>query len=704
MQLRNPLAGLVVAALAPALLAQDVSNAEPITLSEFVVDASTDRGYVATNATSASRIPVPLRDLPLNVSVLNSQFMQDLAPRDLNEALRYATGARKAFETETAYFLRGQRINYQLRNGFARYDFTPAANIERVEVVKGPAAILYGLTFPGGVINYITKRPQARTFLEVNAEAGNYDLRGASLDANVAVLPSGRLATRLIASASEGGSFVPNNPNRYQTLSPSVLFKPTERTTVIVEYDYANKLDNNWAFGRPRIIPNVANRFGTDVLPANASPGDGFKEQDSSAFAFEVEQKLTDTFTARLIYNYSAREETEIKYGAAAANPMTLVSPANIYVNNFRNWDENYQAELVGRISTGPLEHRLLAGAQVFQREFSRRQRNPLPGIRQDYTILTIPPIPSTTFFDDSVWAPISYTGSSVNEITGFYLVDTISLLEGRLNLLGALRRTEIEQGDPRAGTTDLTQDRTSPQLGANYRVTNALSVFALTSESLQPNGQNTNPVGFGPQGAFDPQLGERYDIGVKFEFFNQRISGSASYFDIARTNVPQVDPVLTAQFQATGGTGQVRILSGEETTRGFELELALSPTPDWQVILGYQYIGFAEITDDSNPARIGTPLENIADTQFNLWTKYALNEQFSFGGGFTSIGAFDAQGVTYESTTQTDLFAQYRTKLFGRTTLLRLNVYNVFDEENQTQVGVFSEPLRIQGSITVRF
>ncbi len=99
------------------------------------------------------------------------------------------------------------------------------------------------------MINYITKRPQARTFLEVNAEAGNHDLRGASLDANVAVLPSGRLATRLIASASEGGSFVPNNPNRYQTLSPSVLFKPTERTTVIVEYDYANKLDNNWAFG-----------------------------------------------------------------------------------------------------------------------------------------------------------------------------------------------------------------------------------------------------------------------------------------------------------------------------------------------------------------------------------------------------------------------------------------------------------------------
>lgn len=701
-------------AAAVALHGQTPPATDVIKLSEFVVDSSTDRGYVATNVVSASRIPVPLRDLPLTVTVLTEQFLRDFGALDHNDALRYATGMRKAFETETAYYLRGQRINYQLRNGFVRWDFTPAVNLQRVEVIKGPAAILYGLSFPGGVVNYITKRPVARDFADVGFEFGSFDYLRGTLDINRQLVGEGKLVTRLVASKQEGGSFIKDDPNIMETFSPSVIYRPTDGTTLFFEYDYSLRRDNQYAFGRPVItnetFASTGLRFTPAVLPIDTSPGpDGFKDQYSRSMTFEVEQKLGRHFTGRFTYNYAWREETEIKWGIFGARARDLVATQNVYVNNFRNWDESYQAEIVGRVATGPVQHRLLAGFQYFEREFLRRQRQQLPQFAQTFTLFNVPPLPSTDFFNSSVWTPINYTGASGAELPGYYLVDTMSLFDERLFILAGVRHTKITQMNPRAGTTDLTQKRTSPQIGANFRINGNLSAYALFSESLQPNGSNTNPMGYGPQGAFDPQLGQGYDVGVKFSFLQDKVSGSIAYFDVARSNVPQTDNAATAAFRnATGQNGTVRILAGEETTRGFEAELVLAPVPGWQIVTGYQHVAFAEITADANPARIGLALGGVAKDQLNLYTKYEFQQGglkgFAVGGGFTYVSDVTLAPEFYPSTTQTDVFAQYRTELWDRPAQFFVNVNNLFDEENATSRGVYSPPLRIRGGLNLRF
>jgi iron complex outermembrane receptor protein len=688
--------------------------AEVVKLSEFVVDSSTDRGYVATNVVSASRIPVPLRDLPLTATVLTEQFLRDFGALDHNDALRYATGMRKAFETETAYYLRGQRINYQLRNGFVRWDFTPAVNLQRVEVIKGPAAILYGLSFPGGVVNYITKRPQARDFAEIGFEFGSWDYLRGTLDLNRQLLPGGKLVARLVASKQEGGSFIKDDPNLMETFSPSVIYRPLDGTSLFFEYDYSRRRDNQYAFGRPLIATgnfvSTGIRFGPGQLPIDTSPGpDGFKDQYSRSLTFEAEQKLGRHFTARVIYNYAWREETEIKWGLFSALAGSFTANPGVYANNFRNWDQSYQAEIVGRTENGPLKHRLLAGFQYFDREFLRRQRNPLPQFNRTFTLFDVPPVPSTDFFNSSVWTPISYTGSSGAELPGYYLVDTVSLLDERLYVLGGLRYTEITQTDPRARTVQLTQKRLSPQLGASFRLLPNLSVYALFSESLQPNGSNTNPPGWGPQGAFDPQLGQGYDVGFKFAFLDEKISGSVAYFDVARSNVPQTDNALTNAFRAaTAQNGTVRILSGEETTRGFEVELVVAPAPGWQVVTGYQRVDFGEITADANPARLGLRLGGIAKDQLNVMTRYEFQggdlKGLSLGGGFTYVSDVTLAPEFYPSTTQTDLFVQYRAKLWGKNALYFANINNLFDEENATSRGVYSPPLRLRGGLSIRF
>jgi iron complex outermembrane receptor protein len=275
--------------------------------------------------------------------------------------------------------------------------------------------------------------------------------------------------------------------------------------------------------------------------------------------------------------------------------------------------------------------------------------------------------------------------------------------------VLGGLRYTEITQTDPRAGTVQLTQERLSPQIGASFRVLPNLSFYALFSESLQPNGSNTNPVGWGPQGAFDPQLGQGYDVGFKFAFLNEKISGSVAYFDVARSNVPQTDNALTNAFRAaTAQNGTVRILSGEETTRGFEIELVVAPAPGWQVVTGYQRVDFGEITADANPARLGLRLGGIAKDQLNVMTKYEFQggdlKGLSLGGGFTYVSDVTLAPEFYPSTTQTDIFVQYRSKLWGKNALYFANINNLFDEENATSRGVYSPPLRLRGGLSIRF
>lgn len=703
-------ASLAMAAAVSGLAQSAPDRQETITLSEFVVDSTTDRGYVATNVISASRIPLPLRDLPLTITVLTEQFLEDFNTLDLNDALRYANGARKAFETETAYYLRGQRVNYQLRNGFARYDFTPAVNIQRVEVVKGPAAILYGLTFPGGVMNYVTKQPLFRNFEELGVQFGSYDFLRGTLDVNRTFSDS--VAVRVIASRHEGGSFTKDDPNEMETFAPSLIFRPTERTVISLDYEYAKRRDNQFPFARPYSVFAGSNRvrYPLDVLPADASAGpDGAKVQYSRAFTAAIEQKLGRAFTLRLLYNYSWREETEIKHDLFLVPPTTRLSTGQIYVNNFRNWDENYQAEIVGTVETGPVSHRLLAGVQHFDRLFLRRQRTARPEFVRPANLLNLPPVPSTSFYNDSVYTPINYTGASMAKLPGYYVIDTMSLMRDRLFVLAGARYSEIKQSNPRTGTRDLSQDRWSPQLGVNFRALDAVSVYGLFSESLQPNGSNTNPVGWGPQGAFDPQLGEGFDLGVKFSVLGDRVSGSLAYFEVARTNVPQNDPVLTSQFRAaTGLGGNVRILSGEETTKGFEMDLAVSPTPNWQIVLGYQYVGFAEVTGDANPARLGLELTGVAPHEVRLYTRYEFPrgdlKGLSLGAGFTYVDDQIPQGLFLPAMTQTDVFARYRTRILDRDTEFTLNVYNLFDEVNETQYGVYAQPLRLQAGISVRF
>src|SRR3954468_6841974 len=168
--------------------ANAAASEEVVKLSEFQVTSSADKGYRAGNSVSATRIDTPIKDLPFSISAFTPQFISDIGARDLWDVVQYApsvTSSGREFNAgNSVYTIRGFDQAPQ-HNGFTVLEsYIDTVTVERVEVVKGPASVLYGQVAPGGTVNYITKRPGAKPFTTVNAQVGSYNCWRTSLDVN----------------------------------------------------------------------------------------------------------------------------------------------------------------------------------------------------------------------------------------------------------------------------------------------------------------------------------------------------------------------------------------------------------------------------------------------------------------------------------------------------------------------------------------
>ncbi len=196
-----------------AAAAADAGN-DPVVLSEFTVSTSQDQGYRAGNSVSATRIDTPIKNLPFAVNAFTEQFILDTGARDLQDIVKYApgvTGAGREFVSgNTRFNIRGFDTTAPQRNGFVGARYVDPVNIQRVEVVKGPASLLYGAIEPGGTVNYITKKPGEKRFAQITQDFGTDDYLRTQLDANLPLV-AGKLLARVNA-AFENGPIPPIRP------------------------------------------------------------------------------------------------------------------------------------------------------------------------------------------------------------------------------------------------------------------------------------------------------------------------------------------------------------------------------------------------------------------------------------------------------------------------------------------------------------
>jgi iron complex outermembrane receptor protein len=671
---------------------------------EIVVTGEQESGYQVPNATSATRTDTPLRDIPQSVQVIPRQVIEDQQVIQLDEALRNVSGVTSGGTTggtESNFVIRGFSQAPILRDGFREFSsysgFSETANLERIEVLKGPASILYGEIAPGGVVNLVNKKPLSQPFYEAELQFGSRNLFRPRIDFSGPLTSDGKLLYRLNAVWLNDDGFRDFDQNTEQLLiAPVVTWKISDRTDLTVQLEY---------FDSKRALDSGLLALGNEVadIPFNRNLGEleDTVEEDSLNFGYNLEHRFSENWTLRNAFRYTNRS-----FLNDGAIPFGFDESTSILTNYFGLQDidiQNYslQTNLVGKFATGPIKHTLLFGVDL-----NRSEEKEFTGLNfsSPISLNIFDPVYESLPRPSAEELPLARNTKDRSDRLGVYVQDQI-LLADNLKLLAGLRYDTVDQTttnnptdfDPTTSETTQNNDAFTPRVGIVYQPSQALSLYGSYSRSFTPTTSTTadgEPL--------EPERGEGWEVGVKAELLPNRLFATLAYFDITKQNVVTADPNNPLSSVATG----------EQQSRGVELDVTGQISPGWNIIAAYAYTD-AEVTRD-NTIPVGNQLFNTPKHTASLWTTYEIQtgelQGLGFGIGFNYVG--ERQG-DLENSYQVGSYLLTNAAISYRRNNWRfaINIKNLFDVDyiratnNTRSYGVEpGEPFTLIGSVSVRF
>lgn len=694
-EFRTETQGLVVSVASGSATAE----AEADRIQIVVTGESEGSLYFAPDATTATRTDTPLRDIPQSVQVIPEAVLEDQQVLRLDEALRNTAGIvagnQRAGDTET-FTIRGFENSTILRDGFRQFTFggiQETANLERIEILRGPASVLYGAAEPGGLINLVTEQPLSEPFYELEALAGSDGLIEPRIDLSGPLTADGNLLYRLNALYRHSDGFRDFDQEFDRVfIAPTLSWQIGDRTNLTAELEY---LDNTQPYDRGLV---VLNGEVVDVPYDRVfHEPDDFIETDEFRVGYRLEHQLSNTWTLRNGFRYANTDLFLRAVDLNGVNADTL--EVNRSFRDFNIYEEAYdaQASAVGTVTTGALEHQLLAGIDFRHRYEDLALRQAFPS----NSPFAPPPI---SIFDpqygysppDTEDVPVLFNGQTRTEQWGFYLQDLIEISDDLKLLLSG--RYDIVDQTSFSGDSSTQQDQGafSPRIGVVYQPIEPLSVYASFSRSFSPSFSIASDGSI-----LDPERGTQFEIGAKAELLGDRLIATLALYDLTRSNVPITDPDNSA----------FSVALGEQRSRGVELNVAGEVLPGWNVITSYAYTD-AEVTEAFAGIPEGGRPANVAEHSASLWTTYEIQtgdlQGLGFGLGLFFVGdrfSDEANTIDLDSYVRTDAALYYRRDNWD----VALNFKNIFDIDyirsglGNAQINP-GEPFTVIGSVAVRF
>lgn len=578
---------------------------------------------IRLTVTAATRTEASSLDVPQSIQVIPREVIEDRAANSVVEALRTSPGVISSFDNSifNAATIRGFSADFR-RNGLTNDVVGNASalpdNIERLEVLRGPASVLYGQGSFGGTVNVITKQPTDEPFYSVSATGGNFERFGGGLDLSGPIDREGTVKYRLnLAAETEGGFIDDANRQRY-LVAPVLAWSPNENTDINFEVEYTNlTTENNFGIpARGTVLPNI-----NGELNRSRYIGDGdveFRERDTLTIGYDLEHRFNNSWRIHNAAQYTslASPEFSIFELALQADERTLERGfADTETFDIRNY--LFETYAVGNFNTGSIEHEVLAGIELIQTnndsDIAVGAVNPIDlfAPETDTVVLELP----TDFFESK----------STDRSLGVYLQDRINFTDELTLLLGG--RFDLITSD----FTDLVADSSdsfqeeefSPRVGLVYQPIPELALYTNYSRSFIPNTFGFSNDG----GAFPPQRGTQFEVGAKADI-NDRLSLTLAYFDLSVTNVPTTDPE-DVFFE---------VVTGEQSSKGVELFASGEILPGWSVTGGYTYNDARVSADNDIP--VGNRIPNNPEHAASLYTTYELQQGDLEGLGF-GLGLF---------------------------------------------------------------
>ena len=642
---------------------------------------------------SATKLPVPIRETPQAVSVLTRESLEVRQTQTLGQALELAAGVTQfsgtgPFGGQPAFgfnqtTVRGLQVDdiYDFReDGFVNGSFFSVPDLaiyERIEVIKGPNSVLYGRGSPAGLINRIRKRPLANAQTEITASIGSYHTYRLEVDTTGPLLSSESLRGRLVAAYEDADSFVDGPETQKLVLAPSLSVDLSPRTRLLLHTFYQS--EDIIPYGGIVLRPDGAGNFeapDTDREDFLGIPNeDPFTWRTRSA-TLELEHELNDDWLATLRFNHS-HIDTPSQQDAYAYSPggLTPDGTASIYGSIFEIDRDVWSGELqiAGGVELWGREATVALGADWNENEYSRRGAytygDPAANI---YTGGFALPDPAT------LTPGFRTQGDATSR--GAYVQGQVRPTD-RLSILAGLRYDEVRLdtlpfspilGDPPARQKERFSDVTG-RIGLTYELSDQTSLYALHSLSFTPELFDTDLNG----NLLDPETGKLFELGFKSEWFDGRLAVQGAVYRIDRESIGVSAPVAP-------GDAPFSISSGLQRSKGYELEVQGRPLPGWDISLAYNRVN-SEFKDRLDPL-FGAQPGGTPDWQIGLYTAYELQsgplEGLGLGATFFAI---DDRGVstfnlgTLPGYERLDLHLSY-TGI--EDTRLQLTLRNVTDEE----------------------
>ena len=670
-------------ALTPlALCAAQLVTAQ--TLPGVTVRADTEQGYSPATSSTATKGSTPLRDIPQSVNVVPAQLLRDQAARSMEDALRNVPGvaASHGDGQRDQVIIRGfSAISDQFIDGVrddALY-FRDLSNIERVEVLKGPSAVLYGRGSSGGLINRISKKPKfGETSGELALSLGSHSLKRVEGDMNTALGESAAL--RLNAAREDSGSYRDQQFVDRYSVAPSLALKLGGQTELLLQYSKARD-QRVTDFGIPAL-----NGRPVDV-PASTYYGSGNARRDDTttslvdSFTATLNHRFSDTFSLRNItrhYSYELDRFNTLPSGTTDPVALTVGRTRSFILRDESGWfnqtDFSYKNTLAG------LKQEWLFGAELGRQK--RRVESVSGGVVDRVSLFNpgrvpVPPLSATSFSADS--AIPSHTRQ---DVVGLYLQDQLTLASNWKALVG-VRYDEFKQAtsfERKFAPLDRTDRSFSPRAGLVWQPSGTQSYYLSYSRSFQPSAEAfalaSSNVGN------EPEVTRNAEVGSKLDFLDGALSVTAALFKLQRSNIKNTDP-------ANPG---LQINVGTQRTNGLELAANGRLPGRWDVSAGYAFLdgkmveSLARTTSSqlpvvSVPSLGKVPALTPRHSAF-LWAMKDLGKGFSLGGGLNHVGErFTSLTnlVTLPSYLTADLAGSYRTGRYE----VGVNLKNVTDRKH---------------------
>ena len=687
---------LAACAAAGPVLAQDAATTE---LQAVTVDNAgdnakgPDRGIVAKRSLSGSKTDTPLRETPQAVSVVTRDEIDARGANSVREALRYTPGVMAEANGDDVrggwMWIRGYNAYGRLwldglplagdTDGYASWPINSYA-LERVEVIKGPASVLYGQTLPGGLVNQVSKRPQTTAHNEIEVMTSSLGGIQTSVDFTGPVGGEGDWSYRLVGQGRDLGSQIDEERNRQLLLAPSLTWSPDEDTSFTL-YGLYQKIKPESFSGRfyPAFGTLIRNPAGQ--IPVNTHMGDylsNANEFDANLYTagYEFSHNLTEDLSFRQNLRYSYADQNMFLAVVNPAFTWTTNPPSGTTLGRVVSASDDMLSsididnQLEARFDTGALDHTMLFGLEYLHVK-SDRYFGTAKIASQDY----LNPVYGGTY------AFPAWTTSRVSEQDqiGAYIQDQVRY-DGWLATFG-LRydHSEITTTDRIKNVTYENEDGAlSGRAGLANLFDNGLTPDASFSTSFLPT------IGADVDGnPYKAQESQQFEAGIKYEPEGGRGMIGVSVFDLTLENA------LTPVYSSTGSTlGNIQ--TGEQRIRGIELEGKYELTPELDLVASYAYSD-SKVLETNIATQVGQDMLRVPKHQGALWVQYRPEwaEGLSLSAGVRAMSSYHTD-TTYMDSLQipglalVDIGAQFDlgavNKDFAGTTL-RLNVSNLFDE-----------------------